>query len=130
LTSLKVEDAQLHSQSAVSKWASLLFTVAVRIERLKHLSRQAPDQPASVDLSPHEIRALLLLKRKQKKRTETVPDTMPTISQAVRWLADLGGYTGKSSGGPPGSITIQRGLDRVTAGAEVLRALDEGPTKM
>ena len=125
-----VEDSQLHTQSAVAKWAVLLFSVAVRIERLKHLARSNPDQPVSVELSAYEIRALLLLKRKEKKRTERIPDTTPTISQAVRWIADLGGYTGKSSGGPPGSITIRRGLDRVTAGAEVLQALDKGSAEM
>jgi hypothetical protein len=125
-----VEDAQLHTQAAVAKWATLLFTVAVRAERLKHLARNEPDKPASVELSPHEIRALVLLKRKEKKRTETIPQTMPTIGQAVRWMADLGGYTGKSSGGPPGTITIGRGLERVVAGAEVLKALGEPGIEM
>lgn len=129
----QMEASQLRSQAAVSKWATLLFTVAVRIERLKHLARTAPDQPASVELSAYELHALRLLKRKEKKRTETVPVAMPTIEQAVRWIADLGGYTGTSSGGPPGSITIRRGFERVSAAATALEALDEeakGPTKM
>jgi hypothetical protein len=120
-----IEDSQLHTRSAVSKWASLLFVVAIRIERLKHLARGHPELPATVELSDYEIHALLLLKRKEKKRTETIPNTVPTMVQAVRWIADLGGYTGKSSGGPPGSITLRRGLDRVTAGAEALEAFDE-----
>jgi hypothetical protein len=120
-----VETTQLHSEAAVKKWATLLFTVAARTERLKTLARASPDQPASVELSPYELRALLLLKGRQKKRTEIVPETMPSIGQAVRWLADLGGYTGKSSGGPPGSVTIGRGLARVLIAAEVLKALDE-----
>ena len=121
----QLEATQLRDHEAVRKWATLLFTVAARIERLKTLARGSPDQPASVELSATEIRALLLLKRKQKKRTEVVPDTMPSIGQAVRWIADLGGYTGKSSGGPPGSVTIARGLARVLIAAEVLEALDE-----
>lgn len=120
-----VEDTQLHTEAAVAKWATLLFAVAVRIERLKYLARVSPDRPASEELSPHEIHALLLLKRREKKRTETVPETMPTIGQATRWIADLGGYTGKSSGGPPGSITLGRGLDRITTVAVALEALDE-----
>jgi hypothetical protein len=124
-TACKVEDSQLHTPQAMRKWASLLFVVAVRIERLKHLARTEPSQPASIELSPYEIRALLLLKRRERKRTEAIPNTTPTIGQAVRWIADLGGYTGKSSGGPPGSITIHRGLDRVTVAAETLAELDE-----
>lgn len=74
------------------KWSTILFTVAVRVERIKYLARTSPDLPASAELSSHEIRALIVLKRKYKKRTETIPDTMPTIAQAARWIADLGGW--------------------------------------
>ena len=38
------------------------------------------------------------------------------------WLAELGGYTGKSSGGPPGTITISRGLAKLRAGADAIAA--------
>lgn len=120
-----VEQTQLRSTSHVTKWATLLAAVALRIERLKYLARNEPNLPATVELTPLEIRALLLLKRKYKKRNEHIPDAMPTIGQATRWIAELGGYTGKSSGGPPGSITIQRGLDEIRAGALILEALDE-----
>ncbi len=51
-------------------------------------------------------------------RTETIPEGVPSIAQAVRWIADLGGYTGKSSGGPPGSTTIGRGLERLMIWAD------------
>src|SRR5262249_35413397 len=77
-----IESSQLHTEAAVRKWSTLLFTVAVRVERIKYLARTCPDEPASVELSSAEIRALILLKRKHKKRTETIPDTMPTIAQA------------------------------------------------
>ena len=60
-----------------------------------------------------ELEALRAAKSKIKSRVEVVPDSVPTIAQAVRWIADLGGYTGKSSGGPPGSTTIGRGLERL-----------------
>jgi hypothetical protein len=120
----QVEQSQLHTAAAAMRWSTLLFAVAIRTERIKHLARSSPDLPASTELSPAEIRALIVLKRRQKKRTETVPSTMPTIGQAARWIADLGGYTGKSSGGPFGSITLGRGLQRVIDAAEVVEALD------
>jgi hypothetical protein len=118
-----VESTQLRARSHVIKWATLLAAVASRVERLKHLARETPDAPANVELSPAEIQATLLLKRQHKKRTETVPDTMPTIAQATFWIAQLGGYTGKSSGGPPGSITIGRGLRDVLVAAKVIEGL-------
>ena len=117
------ESMQLRTGSAVVKWATILSAVATRIERLKHLSRTSPDTPASVELTELEISALILLKRRQKKRTEEVPDGTPTMYQATLWIAELGGYTGKSSGGPPGGVTIGRGLEKVRTGAEMLRAL-------
>jgi hypothetical protein len=120
----KVEETQLRSRQAVTVWATLLAAVAARIERLKLLSRTNPEKPASVELDAYEIRALILLKREYKKKTEVVPDTIPTIGQATRWLADLGGYTGRSSGGPPGAITIKRGLDYVKPAADLLRRLE------
>lgn len=118
-----VERSQLRDADRVIKWATILAANAMRIERLKHLSRKTPELPASVELTPYEIQAVILLKRKYKKRTERISNAMPTIGQATTWIAELGGYTGKSSGGPPGVITIGRGFDVVRAAAAVLEQL-------
>jgi Transposase DNA-binding/Transposase DDE domain len=120
-----VEDTQLRSRDAIIRWATILAVVATRIERLKRLARTEPERPANDELTAVEIEVLLALKRRYKKRTEKVPDAIPTIEQAVRWLADIGGYTGRSSGGPPGSITIRRGLVRVKNGVEAVLAMRE-----
>jgi hypothetical protein len=124
-----VEGLLLRSTEAAKTWATLLGSVAARIERLKHLARNEPDQPASVELSELEITALKLLKTEYKKKTEQIPDGVPPIALAVRWLAELGGYTGKSSGGPPGSITIARGLEMVAISARTLKALRSSQKK-
>jgi hypothetical protein len=124
-----VESTQLHAKAHVIKWATLLAAVAMRVERLKHLARQQPTLPASTELSPVEVEALILLKRKYKKRTEEISDAMPSIEQATLWIAELGGYTGKSSGGPPGSITIGRGLEHLLIAAEVIEALRSSKKK-
>jgi Transposase Tn5 dimerisation domain len=108
-----VEDTQLRTTERVIRWATMLATVATRVERLKHLARTQPDAPATIELSALELEALRAAKHKIKSRVETIPDGVPSIAQAVRWIADLGGYTGKSSGGPPGSTTIGRGLERL-----------------
>jgi hypothetical protein len=121
--SCKVEETQLRSRDAVIRWATILAVVATRIERIKRLGREQPERPASDELSATEIEVLIVLKRRQKKRTEQVPFGVPTMAQAARWIADLGGYTGKSSGGPPGSITIGRGLERLRHGVEAVLAI-------
>jgi hypothetical protein len=106
------------------KWATILAAVAARIERLKRLARTEPEAPASVELTPIEVRALVLLKRRYRNATERICDD-PSIQQAVFWIAQLGGYIGKSSGGPPGALTIRRGLDRLDAAAALLIALED-----
>jgi hypothetical protein len=124
-----VEDMQLRSADAAKTWATLLATVATRIERLKHLARNEPKKPASVELSRVEIRALKLLKTRQKSRVEVIPPGMPSIALAVRWLADLGGYARQSDGSLPGSITIGRGLAKLATAVEILEAFAQARQK-
>jgi hypothetical protein len=118
------EDTQLRFVDHIIRWATILVAVAMRVERLKHLSRNESELPASVELTDVEIKALKYMKRQIKKRTETIPSGIPTIAQATLWIAELGGYTGKSSGGPPGSITIGRGLDSLRYTAQLFIALE------
>lgn len=120
-----VESTQLQGTQQVKIWGSMLAAIAARTERLKHLARSQPDLPATEELATHEVEALVLLKRKRKKKNEQIPDGIPPIALAVQWIAELGGYTGKSSGGPPGSVTISRGLERLAPAAEMLRVLRE-----
>jgi hypothetical protein len=118
-----VEDMQLRTVEAAEKWATMLAAVAVRIERLKLLSRQEPERPADEEFTPTELRAIAVL-RFGEKASEKLPDgVVPSIKQAVQWVAEIGGYTGKSSGGPPGSVTISRGLREVLVVARVLAAM-------
>lgn len=121
----RIEDSQVRSVGALQKWATLMINVAARIERLKVRSRTEPDQLADVELTKYEIQSLLFFKRKYKKQTETIPDEIPTLAQATLWLAEIGGYTGKSSGGPPGSITIRRGYEHIAPAAAVFEALEK-----
>jgi hypothetical protein len=117
-----VEDTQLRSKESVVKWATILAAVAARIERIKFLSREEPTRPASDEFSPIELRAITLL-RFGKKGKKDAPAAAPTLAEATLWVAQLGGYTGKSSGGPPGSIVLARGLQEVSAAVRTLEAL-------
>ena len=120
----RVEESQLRSARRMTKWAILMVVTAARIERLRAFAKADPMKSSSVELSKYELRALVLLKRKYAKKTELIADDTPTIEQAVRWLADLGGYTGKSSGGPPGAVTLRRGLEFIAPAAIALELLE------
>jgi len=113
-----VEKIQLRDFSNIEKMAILLASVAMRVERLKFLARNSPELPATVELTQNEINTLIILQNPKGYK----PGDVPTIGTAVGWIADLGGYTGKSSGGPPGTITIGRGLSRLQQATKALEA--------
>ena len=115
-----IESTQLQSFAAVQRWAIILGAVATRIERLKRLARQKPDAPATEELTPIEIRALKLLKFGAEADAK-----LPTTAEVVAWLAELGGFTHKYSGKPPGATVIGRGLRYLRPAAHLL-AIQEG----
>jgi hypothetical protein len=117
----RVESSALHFD-AFKSWSALLLCVAVRIERLKRLSRETPTQLASTEFSEDELTAMLLLCRRAKRRPD--PAAPVTLGEAVLWIAEMGGYMGPSpSRGPPGAAVIARGLDRLSAYAEAVAAV-------
>ena len=120
----RIEQSQLHTAERVIKWAILAVVNAARIERLRMLSRIQPDVAADTEFTAYELRALTLMKRKYAKRTETIPDDIPSMADAVRWLAELGGHAGRPSSGPPGAVTIRRGLDFITPVSIALELLE------
>lgn len=111
-----VERTQLRSLEGVKKWMAVLASVAMRVERIVYLSRQEAGQPATVEFTQPEIDATILL----CKPTGYQRGDVPTISQVARWVADLGGYTGKSSGGPFGTKVLSRGLEYIASAARLL----------
>jgi hypothetical protein len=113
-----LERSQLRSCATLQRWATLLAAVAARIERLKQAARQQPARPALEFASRDEIDGAIVL----TERCKWKPGAELTIEQFVLLVANIGGYTGRSSGGPPGSIVIARGLDRVTAAAAAFAA--------
>lgn len=116
-----VEDTQLRSAESIQKWAIVLAAVATRSLHLTHAARTSPDAPAESELSGEEIDAVIVLRRPKGFKL----GDRPPLQQVVRWIADLGGYTGKSSGGPPGAIVIGRGMKEVQAATLAIRNLLE-----
>lgn len=116
----RVEETQLRSRDAIFKWATILAAVATRAMRLTHLARSTPDAPATSEFTSTELEALITL-REPKGVTL---DAIPTLALAVRWLADLGGYTGPWNG-PPGATVIGRGLHDVLIAARAFENRDK-----
>jgi len=118
----RVERNQLHSMAAITRWAIMNAAVAVRIERIKRLSRNEPETPALTEFSRDEIDATILLAKPRGVRLGAKPD----LGTFVTWLSVVGGHKPRpSSRHPPGSIVLGRGLERVSILAEALPALRE-----
>jgi hypothetical protein len=114
-----VEDIQLQTADGIRKWAILLGTVAARTERLKHLARTQPDAPATTELTPDELAALVDYTRRMKKDSKNphLPEA-PTIKDVVLWIGEMGGYAGHYKGYQPGSKVLSRGLESLAMRAE------------
>lgn len=116
----RVEDTQLRSRHAIFKWATILASVASRALHLTHRARSEPDLPAAKEFTRYELDALIALR--QPKGVKLGAE--PTLAEAVRWVADLGGYVGPWNG-PPGPKVIGRGLDDVLAAAAAFESRDK-----
>jgi len=111
-----VERSQLASVDALKRWATILAAVAARIERLKTESRKSPNRPARDEFSDHELQTLLLITGERKPAA----GVDMTLDEAVFLVACLGGYGGRGAG-PPGSVILGRGMERLLYAVEVRR---------
>jgi hypothetical protein len=115
-----VEQSQLESFEALTKWAALHLSVAVHRQQILHLSRTQPHLPASEVFDRDQIDAALTLYAGHRSDGPRPGDT-PELGPLVEIIARLGGYIGKSSGGPPGIKVLQRGLEHVEIVAMAFR---------
>lgn len=113
----RVEDTQLRSRNAIFKWGTILAAVATRALHLTHLAREKPDALASTEFSSQEMQAIVALRQPKDFNQAKLAEV--TLGQAVRWVADIGGYTGPWNG-PPGATIIGRGLHDVLVTARAL----------
>ena len=45
----------------------------------------------------------------------TPTKNIPSVREAVRWIAQLGGFLARKNDGPPGTKTLWRGLQQLNA---------------
>jgi hypothetical protein len=95
----------------------------MRILRLTYLGRTAPETPATAVFTVAEIQAVLIASRRPQRKPRGAAHTVGELQVLV---ARLGGYTGKSSGGPPGALVLARGLCRIELLAELIAAGEIG----
>lgn len=105
----RLEELQLETAERIERALATYCIVAWRLLWLTYEARRFPDAPCSVALQTHEWQALYCTIHK----IPVPPAEPPSLQQAVRWIAQLGGFLGRKSDGQPGVKTIWRGLRRL-----------------
>jgi hypothetical protein len=103
------EDSQLRTVEALHRLLGVCSRVAWRLLWLTYQARQTPDAPCTVALSETQWQALTAFANK----SQTPAQSPPTLKQAVRAIAKLGGFIGRKSDGDPGVKTLWRGWQRL-----------------
>jgi hypothetical protein len=109
-TGCGVERRQSKSADRLQAALAIDAVVAWRVMWLVKLGRETPDIPCSVFFEELEWKALYCYFH----QTGKPPANPPSLREAVRMVAMLGGFLGRKSDGDPGPQTTWRGLERLT----------------
>lgn len=105
----RAEDRQLKTEERLERCLFFDLLVAWRILLLTKLGREVPHLPASTVFEPEEWQVLYCFIHK----TTQLPEPEPSLREAIRMVAQLGGFLGRKGDKEPGSITLWRGLQRL-----------------
>lgn len=105
----RVEDCRLQTATRLQNYIALMSVVAWRLHWLTYLNRTEPGLPCTHILTTVEWQALYM----HIHKTSIFPTSLPTVLQAIHWIAKLGGFLGRQSDGEPGITVIWRGWQRL-----------------
>ena len=97
----RIEHLQLETAQRLLKALATSSIVDWRLTWLTYAARLAPDEPCTAILKPAEWK---LLRRKFEPKNRSKKP--PTIRQAVRQIAQLGGFLARKGDGEPGLKTL------------------------
>jgi hypothetical protein len=120
----QIETRQLGGADRIEACLAIDLVVAWRIFHLNKLGRETPDVPCTVYFQEHEWQALTVFLTRQPE----LPSQPPTLRQAQRMVAQLGGFLGRKGDGEPGTQVLWLGLQRLDDIAEMYLAM-RGPQR-
>jgi hypothetical protein len=105
----RVEQTLLATGERLKRYLALMSVVAWRLFWLTYINRQDSEASCRSILTEDEWQALYCT----VKKTTTLPDQPPTAHEAIRWIAQLGGFLGRKHDGEPGVTVLWRGWQRL-----------------
>lgn len=124
----KIEERQLATARRLENCLAIDLVVAWRIFHLARLGRQTPELPCTVyfdDLQWQALHGFI-------HRTPYPPPEPPTLRQALRMVASLGGFLARKGDGEPGTKSLWLGLQRlddIAAAWEIFSNLARPPSR-
>ena len=119
----RLEQVQLQSKERIERALATYSVVAWRLLWLTYQAREHPEQSCQMVLQEDEWQALAC----RMLKTHKPPAKAPSLRQAVRWIAQLGGFLARTGDGEPGVKTIWRGLSRLHDITEMWKLLAQDP---
>jgi hypothetical protein len=119
----KIEQRQLETVERMERAIPVFSIVAWRLLWLTLQARETPEAPCTMILADFEWKVLYATAH----RTRQLPAQPPTLREAVRLIAQLGGFLGRKHDGEPGPQTIWRGLRRLSDLSEGWLAAQQEP---
>jgi len=105
----QIETRQLAGADRLEACLAIDMVVAWRIHHLTKLGRETPNVACTVYFEEHEWKALVAY----VTQNATPPSQPPSLREALRMVASLGGFLGRKSDGEPGTQTTWLGLQRL-----------------
>lgn len=105
----RIEARQLETAERLKRCLALYAVIAWRVLYATLLSRNVPEASCLALLNDAEWQALYCAIH----HTTILPPTPPTLDQAVRWIAQLGGFLNRKRDGHPGTTVIWKGFQHL-----------------
>lgn len=102
-----VEEIQLQEEQRFLACLALYHVIAWQIMFLIKIARVQPTLCCTEFLTEEEWQTAYVIIKKKK------PNKPPTIGEAIKLIAQVGGYLARKSDGPPGLKNLWRGLSRL-----------------
>ncbi len=103
-----MEACRLETAARLRRYLTLLSIIAWRLHWLTQVNKARPDAPARTILSEEKLAALQLSLPRSPP-----PSALQSVRDAVRAIAGLGGFLGRTWDGEPGVTAIWRGWQRL-----------------
>jgi len=116
----RVEQRQLETAERMANCFAVYAVIAWRLLWLTYAARRTPEVSSTVALTTAEWQALRCFTQGTGKGSKTPP----SLREAVRAIAQLGGFLGRRSDGEPGVMVLWRGFQRLQDLAKLWRLLN------